>query len=74
MVVLFLFLVIGSSMPVIFLKPIGEGKKILTDIQNTVVSYSGKLFSFGMTVVVIGVLLLVFQQFVGINAVLYYAP
>jgi SP family xylose:H+ symportor-like MFS transporter len=51
-----------------------EGKKILADIQNTVVSHSGKLFSFGMTVIVIGVLLSVFQQFVGINVVLYYAP
>jgi len=51
-----------------------EAKKILTDIQNTVVSHSGKLFSFGMTVIVIGVLLSVFQQFVGINVVLYYAP
>ncbi|WP_111709725.1 D-xylose transporter XylE [Lutibacter citreus] len=51
-----------------------EGKKILTEIQNTIVSHSGKLFSFGMTVIVIGVLLSVFQQFVGINVVLYYAP
>jgi SP family xylose:H+ symportor-like MFS transporter len=53
---------------------IEEGKKILADIQNTVVSHSGKLFSFGVTVVVIGVFLSVFQQFVGINVVLYYAP
>lgn len=51
-----------------------EGKKILADIQNTVVSHSGKLFSFGMAIIVIGVLLSVFQQFVGINVVLYYAP
>ena len=51
-----------------------EAEKILADIQNTVVSHSGKLFSYGMTVIVIGVLLSVFQQFVGINVVLYYAP
>ena len=53
---------------------IEEGKKILAEIQNTVVSHSGKLFSFGIAVIVIGVLLSVFQQFVGINVVLYYAP
>ncbi|WP_248724335.1 D-xylose transporter XylE [Seonamhaeicola sp. ML3] len=51
-----------------------EAKKILGEIQNTVVSHSGKLFSYGVPVIVIGVLLSVFQQFVGINVVLYYAP
>jgi len=51
-----------------------EAKKILAEIQNTVVSHSGKLFSYGFAVIVIGILLSIFQQFVGINVVLYYAP
>lgn len=33
-----------------------------------------KLFSYGKTVIIIGILLSVFQQFVGINVALYYAP
>jgi MFS transporter, SP family, xylose:H+ symportor len=35
--------------------------------------HSGKLFSFGVLLVFIGIMLSVFQQFVGINVVLYYA-
>lgn len=49
-------------------------KSILGDIQKTVEKSSGKLFSYGKIVIVIGVLLSVFQQFVGINVALYYAP
>ena len=33
-----------------------------------------QLFSFGKTVIILGILLSVFQQFVGINVALYYAP
>jgi len=46
----------------------------LSEIRGSLTEHSGKLLSFGAGVVVIGVLLSVFQQFVGINAVLYYAP
>ncbi|MFV0375907.1 MAG: D-xylose transporter XylE [Mangrovibacterium sp.] len=47
---------------------------VWADIKQTLTTTSGKLFSFGALVVVVGVLLSVFQQFVGINVVLYYAP
>lgn len=48
--------------------------EILQDIKNTLVHHSGKLFSYGKIVIIIGILLSVFQQFVGINVALYYAP
>ncbi len=54
--------------------PIHEAKQILEEIKNTLVHHSGKLFSYGYPLIIIGVLLSVFQQFVGINVVLYYAP
>lgn len=49
-------------------------KSIIVDIQKTIEKSSSKLFTYGKTVLVIGVLLSVFQQFVGINVALYYAP
>lgn len=51
-----------------------RAKEIIVDIKSTLSSHSGKIFSFGKKVVVIGILLSIFQQFVGINVALYYAP
>ena len=53
----------------------GKAKIILDEIKESVKHHtSEKIFSFGKKVIVIGILLSVFQQFVGINVALYYAP
>ena len=46
----------------------------LREIKATLVEHTRPLLSFGGLVLVVGILLSVFQQLVGINAVLYYAP
>ena len=51
-----------------------KAREILGDIKNTLEHHSGKLFSYGKVVIIVGILLSVFQQFVGINVALYYAP
>ncbi|MFP4844966.1 D-xylose transporter XylE [Winogradskyella sp. PE311] len=51
-----------------------EAASILNEIKSSVVQNSGKLLSFGWLIIIIGVVLSIFQQFVGINVVLYYAP
>ena len=51
-----------------------EGEKVISEIRTSLSEHhSGKLFSFGVPLILIGVTLSVFQQFVGINVVLYYA-
>lgn len=51
-----------------------RAKEIMIDIKGTLSHHSGKIFAYGKLVVIIGVLLSIFQQFVGINVALYYAP
>jgi SP family xylose:H+ symportor-like MFS transporter len=51
----------------------GNAGIILKDIQSTLHEKSVPWLSFGFFVIFIGIMLSVFQQFVGINVVLYYA-
>ncbi|KAA6321779.1 D-xylose-proton symporter [termite gut metagenome] len=53
---------------------VAKAKEILGEIKATAQEKTEKLFTYGVTVIVIGILLSVFQQAIGINAVLYYAP
>ncbi len=56
-------------------KIVGEekAKTELAEIKETLHEHSSPWLSYGWLVIIIGVLLSVFQQFVGINVVLYYA-
>ncbi len=51
-----------------------QGQRILEDIRSSVVIKKEPLFAYGSLCVFVGIMLSVFQQAVGINAVLYYAP
>ncbi|WP_459684099.1 D-xylose transporter XylE [Viscerimonas tarda] len=51
-----------------------KAKEILEEIKSTSKEKTEKLFAYGAAVVIIGILLSVFQQAIGINAVLYFSP
>ncbi|MBR4129441.1 MAG: D-xylose transporter XylE [Bacteroidaceae bacterium] len=51
-----------------------KAAQILQDIKDTMKVKTEKLLTYGALCIFIGIMLSVFQQIVGINAVLYYAP
>lgn len=51
-----------------------DAGKGLKEISDTLVEKSAPWLSFGGTVIILSILLAAFQQFIGINVVLYYAP
>ena len=51
-----------------------KAREILDEIKNTVTEKTERLMTYGFLCIFVGVMLSVFQQAVGINAVLYYAP
>ena len=51
-----------------------KAKEILSEIKATATEKTEKLFTYGWLVIFVGIMLSVFQQAIGINAVLYFAP
>lgn len=51
-----------------------EGNRVLAEIKDNVKEKTEKVFAYGTTVILVGALLSFFQQAIGINVVLYYAP
>ncbi len=49
-------------------------RQILSDIKDTITVKTEKIMTYGAMCIFVGIMLSVFQQAVGINAVLYYAP
>ena len=53
---------------------VNKAREILAEIRATATEKTEKLFTYGFAVIFISIMLSVFQQAIGINAVLYYAP
>ena len=53
---------------------LARAKAILQEIKATAEEKTERLFTYGWVVIFVGIMLSVFQQAVGINAVLYFAP
>lgn len=51
-----------------------KAKEIIQEIKDTITVKTEKLMTYGWMCIFVGIMLSVFQQAVGINAVLYYAP
>jgi SP family xylose:H+ symportor-like MFS transporter len=51
-----------------------RAKTVYNEIKESLTEKNAPWLSFGKLVIVVGIFLSVFQQFVGINVVLYYAP
>ena len=51
-----------------------QARVIIEEIKETMHTKTEKLFTYGWMCIFVGIMLSVFQQAVGINAVLYYAP
>ena len=56
------------------LSGVSRAQKVLEEIKESLKEKRAPWLSYGGMLIVIGILLSVFQQFVGINVVLYYAP
>lgn len=51
-----------------------EGSRVLAEIRGNIDEKKERLLSYGIGVIIVGIMLSFFQQAIGINVVLYYAP